>query len=64
MTTLISLDPNKISRADLFEANFNRHLNECKSLITFLGSFTSYEDIRDILNEHIDKLIDTSDYGI
>lgn len=54
----------QISRDDLFQANCNRHLNECKSLITFLGSFMTYEDLRDVLNEHIDKLINSSDYGI
>lgn len=47
----------KPSRPDLVEANFYRHLNECKSIITFLGSFTSYEDIRLELNKHINNLI-------
>lgn len=45
------------SRLDLAQANYYRHLNECKSIITFLGSFTSYEDIRTEINEHIENLI-------
>ena len=45
------------SRKDLLEANFYRHLNECKSIITFLGSFTDYESIRKFINDHINTLI-------
>lgn len=44
------------SRPDLARMNFYRHLNECKSLITFLGSFVDYEDIRMELNTHITNL--------
>lgn len=46
----------KPSRPDLAEANFNRHLNECKNIITFLGSFCDYEVIRQELNKHITNL--------
>lgn len=49
------------SRRDLLEANFYRHLNECKSIITFLGSFTDYESIRKELNNHITNLINSVD---
>lgn len=62
--TIPILDPTSISRLDLYSANYQRNLNEVKSHITFLGSFTSYESIRDEINEHIDKLINASDYGI
>ena len=45
------------ARPDLFQQNFYRHLNECKSIITFLGSFCDYEYIRTELNDHITNLI-------
>lgn len=51
----------KPSRPDLMEANFYRHLNECKSIITFLGSFTDYEVVRKELNDHITNLINNSE---
>lgn len=50
------------SRRDLLEANYYRHLNECKSIITFLGSFTDYESIRKELNNHITNLINSSEH--
>ena len=50
------------SRRDLLEANYYRHLNECKSIITFLGSFTDYESIRKELNNHITNLINSVDH--
>lgn len=50
------LTNSKPSRPDLMEANFYRHLNECKSIITFLGSFTDYELVRKELNDHITNL--------
>ena len=49
------------SRPDLMEANFYRHLNECKSIITFLGSFTDYEVVRKELNDHITNLKNNSE---
>lgn len=54
------LTNSKPSRPDLLEANFYRHLNECKSLITFLGSFIDYNVLRSELNYHIDNLIDST----
>lgn len=56
-----SLMNSKPSRPDLMEANFYRHLNECKSIITFLGSFTDYELVRKELNDHITNLINNSE---
>ena len=56
----LSLTNSKPSRPDLFEANFNRHLNECKSIITFLGAFADYDLIREELNNHINLLISRS----
>lgn len=50
------------SRRDLLEANYYRHLNECKSIITFLGSFTDYETIRKELNDHITNLVNSADH--
>lgn len=50
------------SRLDLLEANYYRHLNECKSIITFLGSFTDYESIRKELNNHITNLVNSVDH--
>lgn len=52
-STQVNLTP---SRPDLLQANYFRHLNECKQIITFLGSFTDYETVRNELNEHIDNL--------
>lgn len=50
------LTNSKPSRPDLAEANFYRHLNECKNIITFLGSFCDYEVVRKELNDHITNL--------
>ena len=55
-----SLMNSKPSRPDLKQGNFNRHLNECKSIITFLGSFCDYSLLRDEINKHFDKLISSS----
>ena len=55
-----SLMNSKPSRPDLLQANFYRHLNECKSIITFLGSFCDYSLIRDEINSHITNLINQS----
>ena len=50
------LTNSKPSRPDLAEANFYRHLNECKNIITFLGSFCDYDVVRKELNDHITNL--------
>lgn len=54
----------KPSRPDLMRMNFHRHLNECKSLITFLGSFVDYEDIRKEINTHITNLQNSKENDI
>ena len=56
------LTNSKPSRPDLLEANFYRHLNECKSIITFLGSFCDYEVIRKEVNDHITNLETSHEY--
>ena len=50
-----TLDPP--SRPDLTLMTYRRHMDEVKSIITFLGSLTSYEVISHEINEHIKNLI-------
>ena len=57
ISKLMSSNP---ARPDLMVANFNRHMNECKSIITFLGSFVDYEFVRSEINEHITNLINSN----
>lgn len=45
-----------IDRLDLHEKNMNRHLNEAKQIITFLGSFMSYSEVRKEINDHLNLL--------
>lgn len=45
------------SRPDLTAMTYRRHLDEVKSIITFLGSLTSYDVVAQDINEHLNSLL-------
>lgn len=46
-----------ISRDDLARMQFQRHVSECLSIITYLGIYVNYDDVRTIVNKHLDNLV-------
>ena len=47
----------KPSRPDLAQMAYKRHMDECKSIINFLGAFADYQDIKKEIVSHLDNLI-------